>query len=88
LAIKEILELKNGATIETQTKPRFYKSFLNLEIKIREVNVKVKKNNSKVLTGNKYIPLNINLVNNKSLFNQVIKLLKSFNSVLSKIIKK
>jgi hypothetical protein len=67
---------------------RFYKSFLDLNIKIKEVAVKVKKNNSKILVNNKYVPLNINLVNNKSLFNQVIKLLKSFNSVLSKMIKK
>jgi hypothetical protein len=76
LAYSQILELKHGKTIESASKLRFYKSFLDLNIKIKEVNVKVKKNNSKVLVNNKYVPLNINLVNNKSLFNQVIKLLR------------
>jgi hypothetical protein len=49
-----------------------YKSFLDLNIKIKEVAVKVKKNNSKILVNNKYIPLHINLVKNTSVLNKIM----------------
>jgi hypothetical protein len=72
LTYNQILDLKEGKTIESQSKLRFYKSFLDLNIKIKEVAVKVKKNNSKILVNNKYIPLHINLVKNTSVLNKIM----------------
>jgi hypothetical protein len=74
LTYSQILDLKQGKTIESASKLRFYKSFLDLNIKIKEVSVKVKKNNNKILVNNKYIPLHINLVKNTSVLNKIIKI--------------
>ena len=58
---------------------RFYKSFNNLNIKIKEVSVTIKTNNNKILVDNKYFPFNINLINKESILNKVIKVLRNLS---------
>jgi hypothetical protein len=43
LTYQDILNLKNGGSIQSKNKLRFYKSFQTLNIKIKEVTVKIKK---------------------------------------------
>ena len=47
--------------MESTSKLRFYKSFSSLNIKIKEISVKIKRSNDKKLVGNKYMPIHVNV---------------------------
>jgi hypothetical protein len=70
--------LAKGEIIQSDGQLRFYKSFHNLTIKTNVVSIKIKQNNFKNLSNNKYLPLNINLIDNN--YRKLFYLL--FNKVL------
>lgn len=78
---QQILELKNGNTIKSINKLRFYKSFQTLNIKIKEVSIVIKKNNGKTLVENKYIPENINIVSKDSVLSKTVKILRKLKTL-------
>ena len=61
LTYEQIVELSEGKTLESTSKLRFYKSFSSLNIKIKEISVKIKRSNDKKLVGNKYMPTHVNV---------------------------
>jgi hypothetical protein len=77
----------NGGTIVKNVGIRFFKSFKDLSIRIRNVTISIHKNNDKILVNNKYIPLHINNLkhpfDNRTLFikikNKIINFLNKFN---------
>lgn len=64
IPFKDMYRLAKGEIIQSDGQLRFYKSFHNLTIKTNVVSIKIKQNNFKNLSNNKYLPLNINLIDN------------------------
>jgi hypothetical protein len=60
LTFNQIKKLQNGEILTVDTEDRFYKSLLNLNIKINKQNMNIVKNNPKKLINNFYYPLTIN----------------------------
>ena len=87
LSYEQILELSEGKTLHTSSKLRFYKSFINLNIKVKEVSINIKANSDKKLIENKYLPLHINVRSKESIVNKVVKILNKINNNFSKLIK-
>lgn len=52
--------LQNGETLTIEALDRFYKSLLNLDIKINSFNMTISKANSKTLIDNVYYPIVVN----------------------------
>ena len=81
LSYQQILELKNGKTLHGFNKISFHKTFNDLNIRIKEIEKSVKQNNDKILVNNKYIPLNINLIDDNNNLKVLAKLLRGFSSI-------
>ena len=89
LTYQNILKLNNGETFNYESKLRFYKTFDNLSINIKEVQVTIKATRDKQLVNNKYIPLNINLIDSKFNVNQkVVSIFRKINSFLNRMLNK
>jgi len=75
LTFSEITELFKGATLIKSVENRFYKSFKDLSIQIKNVNVSIKMDAAKPLINNTFIPINIINLNhsldNRSYFNKL-----------------
>jgi DNA polymerase family B len=86
LKFEEIVKLFNGLTLYKFVENRFYKSFKNLSISIKSVNVSIKMNSDKKLINNNFIPLNIfnlnHCLDNRSFYlklrNKLIRLFKHY----------
>jgi hypothetical protein len=86
LSFDDIIKLYNGKTLTRTVNNRFYKSFEDLTIRIKDVNIQLNFKTDKTLKNNIYYPLNIfNLNHNldsRSIFlkikNKIIKLIKHY----------
>ena len=87
LSYEQIVELSEGKTLESTSKLRFYKSFSSLNIKIKEITVKIKRSNDKKLVGNKYMPIHVNVRSRDSIINKMLKILKKLNNNLGRTLK-
>lgn len=72
LSYTTIQKLFEGETVPLAPQIRFFKSFSDLSIKIKEVNIDIKKNVNKPLIGNKYKPIKISV--EKSIFGLIKEL--------------
>ena len=79
--------MSEGKTLESTSKLRFYKSFSSLNIKIKEITVKIKRSNDKKLVGNKYMPIHVNVRSRDSIINKMLKILKKLNNNLGRTLK-
>lgn len=83
LSFNEIVKLFNGQTLTKLIENRFYKSFKDLTIQIKNVNISVKMNPDKKLINNNYLPINIfNLTHDldtRTYFNKLKNINNSFN---------
>lgn len=75
IPFSDLQRLANNEILESRGHLRFYKSFHNLTIKTNVVSIKIKQNNFKTLINNKYLPLNINLIDSTNNYTKVFKLL-------------
>jgi hypothetical protein len=88
LSFSSLIKIFKGGSIEFYDITRFYKSFKDLSISIKNVKITIKQNNLKHLYGNDYLPIEINsnnpYLNEPTLFlkikNVILKLLKIFVS--------
>lgn len=90
ISFKDINRLANGEVIQSSNQLRFYKSFHDLTIKTNIVSIKIKQSNFKVLSNNKYIPLNINLIDtnySKLFYHLFNKVLLNYKNVVKSITK-
>lgn len=60
LSFNDIKRLQNGETLKLEATDRFYKSLLNLNIKIQSHNMHIIQNNNKTLINNIYYPITVN----------------------------
>jgi hypothetical protein len=60
LTFEEIIEISKGTTITKNIPNRFYKSFNNLNINIKDTFITIKNNNDKTLLNNEYLPIKVN----------------------------
>ena len=75
LSYEQIIELSEGKTLKSISRSRFYRSFVNLNIKIKEVSISITKTNDKKLIDNKYMPININLKSKENIIRKISKIL-------------
>lgn len=68
LSYSDILKLSTGEILNSGNSIRFHKSFNNLSITIKEINLTIKATRDKQLVNNKYVPLNVNLINSDNAF--------------------
>ena len=59
LTFEEIIEISKGTTITKNIPNRFYKSFNNLNINIKDTFITIKNNNDKTLLNNEYLPISV-----------------------------
>lgn len=89
LSFKEIILLSEGKTITKVINNKFFRSFKNLEVKIKPSVINISIKSTKILQDNNYLPLNIDKLNNEKLNYKLKtflkKALKSFKMVLKKI---
>jgi len=60
LSFEEVKQIYNGASITKTISNRFYKSFKNLNITIKDSTITIKNTNDKKLVNNRYLPPVIN----------------------------
>jgi hypothetical protein len=91
LSFEEVKSIYNGKTITKIVPNRFYKSFNDLNITIKDSTITIKNTNDKELVNNKYIPpvINEGYHNSfKTLFNKfrnlIIKNLSPFRVIIKK----
>src|ERR1700686_1765599 len=75
LTLDQIKELHEGGKINKTIPSKFFKSFKNLSIKIKDINLTISANREKTLLGNVYQPLHITLLCNQVRVNPVIILI-------------
>jgi hypothetical protein len=86
LSFDEVIKLFNGEILIKLIPIRFFKSFINLNIKIKSTKITIKKNNHKPLLNNIYLPINIFNLNNPldnrpkfiKFINKIHKLIKNY----------
>ncbi len=86
ITFDEIISLFKGGSLSKFVPNRFYKSFKDLNISIKSVNVTVKMNHDKILIDNNYIPTNVFNLNHEldsrsyflKLKNKLIRFLKHY----------
>ena len=90
LSFQEIREISKGKSLKKDIQNRFFKSFNNLDVRIKTTKLTIKQNNDKNLINNNYIPKHIKDLNhdldNRTLFNylknKVLSILKKFYKLL------
>jgi hypothetical protein len=85
LTLDQIKELHEGGKINKTIPSKFFKSFKNLSIKIKDINLTISANREKTLLGNVYQPLHI--TQNQVRVNPVIILIHKIKYHLNKIAK-
>ena len=87
LSFKEIVELSQGKTINKSINNRFFRSFKDLEVRIKPSVINICIKSTKVLQDNNYLPLRIsgNNLNKDNFFKTLLKrTINSFKTVLEK----
>jgi len=85
LSLMEIKQLHLGGKINKTISSKFFKSFTNLSIKIKDINLTISGNREKILKDNVYHPLHLT-INNKDI-NFIESLIKKIKYQLNKIYK-
>jgi len=84
LTFDEVKTIFNGQTIIKNISNRFFKSFKNLSITIKDTNISIKNTNHKKLVNNLYLPLKIH----NGFHNTFETLFNKFKNLINKTIKK
>jgi hypothetical protein len=85
LTFVEVKNLFNGKTLIKETPMRFFRSMIELKIKIKKSKISIKKTSDKILYNNIYLPPIINTKNNNMVTTILNKLIKYKNKVIKKI---
>jgi hypothetical protein len=84
LTFEEVINLFEGKTITKNISNRFYKSFTNLKIEIKDSKITIKNNSHKELVNNIYLPPRID----KGFHNMFNAIFNKFKNLILKNIKK
>jgi hypothetical protein len=85
LTLDQIKQLHLGGEINKTISSKFFKSFTNLSIKIKDINLTISANREKKLKDNVYHPLHLTQNNDKT--NIIVFLIKKIKYQLNKIYK-
>ena len=72
LSFKDIQHLFKGGEITLKPATRFFKSLINLTVKIKPTTLSIRKNTFKELQGNIYLPPVVNLTDNTTIHKRII----------------
>lgn len=61
ISFEDIVKLSNGGELNCQIPNKFFRSFANLSIDIKDINLTIRENNDKILVNNEYLPPHVNL---------------------------